>query len=71
MSLENSPFYGGQHYKRQAASTQILLMGKGLIARDEHLKIAIFGCLQKFAVLESIPPHIAGGENLMGAKISA
>src|ERR1035437_159894 len=63
--LDDAPFDGGQRYNRQLPPAQILLIVESLISRNEYLEAVVFGCLQESAVLEPIPPLIAGGENLM------
>ena len=69
--LKDAPLNGRKCDNCQPSSGQSLFMAQGLISSKEHVKAVVFGCLQEFAVLESIPTLIAGGENVMRAEAQA
>ena len=64
MLFENADMICTQHYQRQFAAFQILLIFEALIGRDQDVKPVIFSGLQKIAIGEPRPalfrrrPHI-------------
>jgi hypothetical protein len=53
--FDDAPFNGRQRHNCQPSPGQALLMAKGLIPGNEYVKAVVFGCLQEFAIFESIP----------------
>jgi hypothetical protein len=54
--MEDIPVDCGQNQYRDAPPGKAVLIGKCLVTGDEDVKTSFFGCLKKFAVLQSCPP---------------
>ena len=67
--LDDAPFNGGQRHNCQPSSGQVLLIGKGPVAGNEHLKTVALGGFQKLAILETTPTFVAGREHIMRAEM--
>jgi hypothetical protein len=59
MLFENADMICTQHYQRQLAAFQILLIFETLIGRDQDVKPVVFRGLQKIAVGNRAQPSSA------------
>jgi hypothetical protein len=69
MVLEDVPFNGRQRHDAKLALFQILFMEKSLIAGQQDLDAALFGCPQKFTVLKPFPSSKTDCKNLVCAEV--
>jgi len=56
---------GRQGYDREAATNQVLFVGKSLIASKENVHFAIFRDPQQRTVLNSVPAHVVDCNDLV------
>jgi hypothetical protein len=48
-----------------------LLVDEGLVPGNEHIKAVLLGGHKEFAVPESIPTHVSGGEDNVFTQMSS
>jgi len=68
MRFNDRPAHGRERNQRQLPSRQVLLVLQRSITCYQNFESGYLGRVQKFSVLQPLPPQVTGGEGFMTAQ---